>query len=336
MIDNYIIGRHRNADSFRLFFGKVESVSKGIVYGIVEKNAHIKAMRSGFEIPVNDVVIDLGKKPHPGKVYGQDITNRFCGRKVHDFFGAICFMYKPPKEVAAKLWSAFDESARILEKVGLPAPEQTVWEIQSAEIKAKWAGYYKHSPKADKNPHRFAIRPESVPATVGDLTYVVLHEYAHYLHANIATGRKLNARWIKLFNTSIKLQQVKASAASALLLLLLDGEEQPSDFRTQLEEQDRNAFNWIIRSIAADHAVTIKELDCLFEAGFKDEIRDLWPKVTLNKKDLKPVVSEYATKNYRELFAEAFSFHLTKKKLPEQVVKLVEHTISYAKANMVK
>ena len=336
MIDNYIIGRLRSKESSRLFFGKVESISKGVAYGTIEKNAHVKQLRSGFEIPLKDVVTNLGPKPHPGKVYGLDVSSRFSGRKSHDFFGTICFMYRPEKTVSTKLWEAFDEAAAILEEAKLPQPENSVWEIQSSEIKAKWAGYYKHSGKPEKDPHRFAIRPESVPVTVRDLVYVILHEYAHYLHAHHVTGRKLNAKWVRLFNTSIKLQTVKKEDSQRILKDLLGGQEPPSDFRTGLEEQDRNAFNWITRTINTDHAVSIKELDLLFDASYHGDIENLWPKVTLNKKDLKPVVSEYATTNYKELFAESLSFYWTKRKLPDGVVKLVDLSLAYARSNQVK
>lgn len=40
-----------------------------------------------------------------------------------------------------------------------------------------------------------------------------------------------------------------------------------------------------------------------------------------------------ATLNVKELFAECFAFYMTKRKLPEKVVKLLEKSISYAKAN---
>lgn len=40
-----------------------------------------------------------------------------------------------------------------------------------------------------------------------------------------------------------------------------------------------------------------------------------------------------ATMNSKELFAECFAFYMTKKKLPEPIVKLMERSISYGKAN---
>ena len=332
MVNNYIIGKARSESATSYFFGKVEAVKGGVVYGVREKNAHIKGLRQGFEISQRDVVVDLGATPHPGKVYGIDVSDRFCGRKIHDFFGPVCFMYKPKSEVSNKLWSAFDEAASILKKAKLPAPENTVWEVISCAVKSKYAGSYSHSKKPDKDPHRFRIRPESVPQTTGDIVYVILHEYAHWLHANVAKGKKLNAKWIRLFNTSIKLQTIKREQSQALLKQLLGGSEPPSDFKTQLEEEDRNAFNWILRTIRTDHAVSVYELDLLFDAEYKEDIEALWPKTTLNKKDLKPVVSEYATKNYHELFAESFAFYFCKKKLPESVTRLLENTLSYAKA----
>ena len=281
-------------------------------------------------------MIDLGSNPHPGVVYGQDVTSRYLGSKRHDFFGQISFLYKPSSDVSKKLMEAFDHSASILTKAGLGEPMNSVWEVRSHEIKAKWAGYYKRSKAPEKNPHRFSIRPESVPVSIMELSYVILHEYAHHLHAENLTGPKINAAWVRLFNTSIKLQTIKKEQSQQLLDLLIDGEERPSDFKTGLEEDHRNAFNWIIRTIKADHAVSIKELDLLFEAGYKDDISSLWPKVTLNKKDLNPVVSEYATVSYRELFAEAFAFHFTKKKLPDGVTKLLEKSLSFARANTEK
>ena len=179
-------------------------------------------------------------------------------------------------------------------------------------------------------PHRFQIKPETVPAT--EYVYVILHEFAHYLHREFMTGAKLNAAWIRLFNTSIKLLTIKRDQSMRLLTALIQGEEKPSDFKSGLDDENKLAFNWIIRTIKADHAISLAELDILFEADFKDEIEALWPDKTLNKKDLAPIVSEYATTSPPELIAESFAFHLTKRSLPAPITKLMEKSISYARA----
>jgi hypothetical protein len=331
MQNHYVIAKLQDREGHRLVFGKVNSSSRGILSGFQEKDAHIDKLKQPFEVPLKDVVLDLGEKPHPGSVYGFDTTNRFTKRKSHEFFGSISFFYDVKKEVAKKLFDAFDRAQKILEKAGFYFPAGiAVWQILPPEAKGKWAGYYKHSKKPNDNPHRFAIKPESLPES--EWVYVILHEFAHYLHATAMTLPKLNATWVRLFNTSIKLQTVKKEASVQMLDALVSGEERPSDFKSGLDEDQRNAYSWIIRTIKQDHALTIRELDILFEADERETIRELWPQRTIHQKDLKPVVSEYSCVSYHELIAESLSFYWTKRKLPEAVVKLVEKSLSVAKA----
>jgi hypothetical protein len=332
MQNHYVIAKLQDREGPRLVFGKVTSSSRGILSGIQEKNAHIDKLKVPFEVPIKDVVLDLGENPHPGSVYGFDTTNRFTKRKSHEFFGPVSFFYDVKKEVAKKLFDAFDRAQKIIEKAGLYFPANiAVWQIMPPESKGKWAGFYKHSNKPDDNPHRFAIKPESLPES--EWVYVILHEFAHYLHATALTGPKLNATWVRLFNTSIKLQTIKKEASVQLLDAMLSGEERPSDFKSGLDEDQRNAYNWLIRTIKQDHALSIRELDILFEADERDALRDLWPQRTIHQKDLKPVVSEYSCVSYKELIAESFAFYWTKRTLPESVKRLVEKSLSVARAS---
>lgn len=334
MKNHYVIGKSSTKEGVKLVFGKVSSITNGIVEGVQEKNSHIQKMRNGFEIPLGNIVIDLGPEPHPGTVHGFKVGHRFVGKITHDFFGNVCYLYKAPKEVREKLSAAFDLAAKIITKAGFEAPEASVWEVHPKDGGGKYAGFYTHSPKIEKAPHRFAIRPECVPTS--EYVYVILHEFAHHLHAQYMTGAKLNAAWLKLYNTSIKPQTIKKETSQLLVQALVDGEECPSDFKTGLDEEQRNAFNWIIRQIKTDHGVSIKELDTLFEAQYKDEIEKLWPTRTLAKKELAPIVSEYATKNYHELVAESLAFHWTKKKLPANVTALIDKSLSYARTQIEK
>jgi hypothetical protein len=333
-VGDYVIGKIRTAESHVLVFGKVDEVGSGLVVGTVEKNRHVKQLRKSFEVVNKDVILNLGPKPYGGTVLKFDTSHLYTGRKItHDFFGPIHFFYVIQTEVGKTLMKAFDKAAEILRKAGLPEPVNTVWEVNPKEAKpTKYAGYYKHSRQSAKKPHTLAIKPEAVPMTVSDYLYVILHEYAHYLHANHLRSPKVNAAWIKVFNTSIKPQTIDRELSKKILKSMVDGEDRPSDYKGQLEEQERNAFNWIIRTIKQDHAVGIKELDYLFEADQKDEIESLWPRRTLNKKELAPIVSEYATTNYKELWAETFSFHYTKRKLPAGIVTLLEKTLRKVEA----
>jgi hypothetical protein len=332
---HYIIGLQDTGAGQKLFFGKVENRGGTILEGYVEKDSHIQSKKTSFGIPVANVVVDLGPDPKPGKVYGFDVTNRFHTRRTHEFFGPINFMYKPKKEVAKRVLDAFDRAAAILKKAGFYAPSgNSVWEVNSKETPGKWAGLFRLSSKPDLNPHRFSIKPESLPDS--EMVYVIMHEFAHFVHSVSLKQPRINAAWIRLFNTSIKLQSIKQDKSLSLLKSLVEGQERPSDFKSNLDEEDRNAFNWIVRTIKADHAVSLSELDTLFEAESLKDIESLWPKRTLHKKDLAPVVSEYATVSYRELFAESFAFYMTKRKLPSGISTLVEKSISMSKASQDK
>ena len=334
MKNHYVIGKSSTKDGVKLVFGKVSSITNGIVEGVQERNCHIQKLRNGFEIPTVNIVIDLGPEPHPGTVHGFKVGHRFAGKVTHDFFGDICYLYKTPKEVRVKLEDAFDRAAKIITKAGFEAPDYSTWEVHPKDGGGKYAGYYRHNKNPEKDPHRFAIRPESVPTS--EYLYVILHEFAHHIHAQYMPGAKINAAWLRLYNTSIKPQTIKKETSQLLVQALVAGEERPSDFKTGLDEEQRNAFNWIIRQIKTDHGISIKDLDTLFEAEYKDDIEKLWPMRTLAKKDLAPIVSEYACLNHHELFAESLAFHWTKKKLPTGVTNLIDKSLSYARTQVEK
>lgn len=302
------------------------------VEAVNEKNCHIKTLRLAATLNAKDVILNLGPTPAAGKVYGLDVTTLFYTKKTHDALGTVNFFYKPNPEVVKDLWAAFAKVVKILDKRGLLfILEGLCWEIQPYNGE-KYAGRYMKSKKAgSKIPSRIQIRPEIMPAT--EYVYVILHELAHHIHFTYVTSKKLNALWLRLFNTSIKAVTVKREISQHLLEDLLTQEDAPSSFKRTLSEDDALAFKWIIRTIGQVSALSIKELDILFEADMKDDIRNIWPVRNIAHKELAPVISEYATKNHRECFAEAVSFMMVGKKLPEAIVKLIEKTLSHAKIN---
>ncbi|MET1764976.1 hypothetical protein ABXL13_20965, partial [Yersinia enterocolitica] len=93
------------------------------------------------------------------------------------------------------------------------------------------------------------------------------------------------------------------------------------------------AFKWILKAIKAQSKISLAELDLLFEADYGDYIRAVWPVRGVTRTDLDPLITEYATKNFKETLAEAVSWHLVGLKLPKEVVNLVEKTLSYVKSN---
>lgn len=328
---DYLIAKQEQGKDY-LFKALADNDSKS-VEGVLEKDCHVQGLRHTMTVELSDVILNLGQKPHPGKVYGYDVGTVFYVRKTHDDFGDINFFYKPEKQVVKDLWESMSKVAEGLKRKGLTfLLHDVVYEVMPHHGE-KYAGLFMKA-RNEKVLPRIKIRPEIMPAT--DYGYVWYHEFGHHLHLSFLHSKKLNAYWLKLYNTSIKVAAVKKDKSQQLLDALIAGEESPSDFKSGLDEEDALAYKWIIRTIQQVNGLSIKDLDTLFEADMKDEIEKVWPVRNIPRKELAPIISEYAATNVKELIAESFAFYMCKRKLPEKITKLVERSIAYAKANASK
>lgn len=326
---DYFIGRHEGK---KTYLAKALEDSRGkAVEALLEKNCHMPGQRHTFTQALSDVVLILGGNPWPGKVHGHETGVLHRKRLTHKDFGDVHFFYRPEKKVLDDLNESMAKVSKKLNKFGLGfLIEGVVYEVLPYN-KEKYAGMFIRS-KNDKVPDRIQLRPEIMPAS--EYPYVWYHELGHRLHLTFChESKKLNAQWLKLFATSIKAVTIKKEKSQQLLDLLINGEEIPSAFKRGLDEEDALAFKWLVRTIQQVNGLSLKDLDTLFEAEMKDEISKVWPVRSISHKELAPIVSEYATKNFRELVAECVAFYMTGKKLPDPIVKMVERTISYAKAN---
>lgn len=332
----YCIGVTKANGKPKPFLFKVTGKTGNTVTGVLEKDSHIQGLRSTIELSTKDIVLNLGTAPYPGKVHGCDTATLYSGRKVNDYFGTVHFFYKVEPDVGTNLFKAFDRCYKALKHANLDFvidPVSCIWNVLPYNGE-KYAGMYKRSKKVERRPHEFEIRPEIMPAT--EWQYVIYHELGHHLHLEYATGKKLNAAWIRMYSTSINVQNIKREKSLELLESLMGQQDLPSDFKSNLSEEDSVIYKWILRTISQQHSLSVKELDLLFEAEYYDDIRSVWPSRGVSKKDLAPIVTEYATKNVKELIAESFAYYMTHKVLPRNVAALLEKTISFARANSEK
>jgi hypothetical protein len=317
-------------DKPKLTTAKIEFIDGNNVGVIEVENMHIAQMRKAFDTRPENVIAIIDPA-HPSYHNKYDAIFQ---RAIHnEDFGSLNFFYTPTDEVRDHLQEAFAKAAQALEARGLSfiiQPTICVWEIYPYGGE-KYAGYYKRNRKADKNPNRLAIIPEHTDYDHSWYSYVIFHELAHHMHAEFVTGRQLNAKWIDLYSTSVPARDIEKPDTDRLLKALLEQEDLPSDFKGQLEEGDQEAYKLILKAIKQQHKLGVKELDVLFVAEFFEQIKAVWPeKVVAN--DLNPLVTEYATKSYKELFAEAFAYYMSGRELPQEVKELVEESIAYAKA----
>lgn len=311
---------------------KVTEVNGNTFNGIPEKIRFYKPRSESLS--ASNVYVNLGPTPKAGKVYGCSTNDIYIGRQKWDNWGKICFFYKCPKETVVALKKAFARAFLILQKYKLDGyinPENCIWKIVGG--KNKYAGMFEMSKHPDSIPHLFTIYPDVIDKN--KYVYCILHEFAHYLHSTIEMGSHLNAQWIKLFSTSVKRSDISKQECLEYLNRLFTDNCFPGDLKSSLDEDDTLKYKWVLRWINQQHGLSVAELNAIWDND-KEYIRKVWPDISISYKDLAPIISEYACKNYRETFAEAFAFYFTKISLPGYVTRLVEKTISYLKANQEK
>lgn len=313
---------------------KVSGMEGKKVHGHLTKNSHIKSLRTTVEISKKDLVLNLGQDPLPGTVYGQDLNKLYKGRNTHDDFGTLYLFTHMEEDERGQLFDAFTRVYKSLKSQGLDFlvdPSTTIWEILAYNGE-KYAGTYSQSRNLEKLPSVASIRPHSMQPS--DWRYVIFHELAHhvdfhYLH-RADDARKLRADWIRLYKSSIAPELLNKEQCRTFRDNLFDQEEPPTSFATTLDEDETKQFKTLLGYFRSVYSLSPREIDALWEGGYRDDIKEIWPS-RIAKKGLAPVISEYATKNVAETFAEALSFYWTKKPLPKNVTKLVEKTLSWVK-----
>ncbi len=316
-------------DKKRTALAKVKQVDGDIVNILYVENQHIQELRHSEEVDVKYVLINLGPNPRAGKVYGCDTAMLYRGHTEHERFGKLYWFYEPEKDVRKSVNTALNITFKNLKKFGLEglAEDEIIWEMHPAG-KQRWAGRYLH-PKKGRS--RIQIAPEHDAPSNYPLLFA--HELGHRLHRAWLRSMEIESEWIKLYNTSIKITEVDQKITRRFLKNLTQ-DFTLSHLKGSLDDDDEKlALTAILRKIKATHGLSPKELNILLKTGEVEEVASVWP-THIERKDLKPVITEYATVAYTETIAESFAYHVCGMTLPKSVVKLTEKTISSAKHNL--
>lgn len=325
---DYVIAQ---LNSGRPFLGLVDSI-KNDYYTIIPDELRYRELRK-VDVYKRDILIRLGRDPKPGKVYGVDVSNVYRKSINHDAWGPIHFFTKPDKEVLQRLRLGLDYTAKKLDKAGLLGFTDC-FQTEIRVKKGKYAGVYQH--KKD-NQSLVWYAPECAD-TQENMNYVIFHEYGHVLRFNGLHRSKARARWQRLFLESIAPVVVSKKVLTSLLDHLIDtadstelGLGQVLKEYTAEDESLIVSIKALLRWIKQIHHVSPKDLQVLWDAADVNTIKSLWPTSSIDTSELSPVVTEYATKNVEELFAESFALYMNGVKLPKHVTSLLEKSLSEIK-----
>ncbi len=271
-----------------------------------------------IDFEVGDVLANLGSSPSRLQRLGFEVhhaTSKMSG------IGDIQYFTKISSATKEELKKAITKGYDALEKKGLVSFFPLNFEVRPA--KGKVAGYYKTDFKSDIDTMAFRL------VEGNDFRHCFYHEAAHGIYERLITSRSLKAKWVALYNEFIEVNSLSSKQIKGLYSGFASIEGTMSEYKSSIEDAgDQLVLKEILSYIKKYHRLSIKDLDVLAE-GDKSEIKKMWPKDGLsltNEKDTG--ITTYSATAPKELFCEAFAFHMTGKKLPKNIKKLMEKTLT--------
>lgn len=313
---------------------KIVSGSPQRAFGYVEKL--LPRQQSTVEFPVTDVVMNLGSDPFPGTVHGYNLHYRYRRTVEIEHLGEVYLFCKVAKEEIKELRSAAEAVFKKLhaKKLNFLLNGDTDFEIVSKEYAGKWAGMYSHSKDPEKHPHRIQVTLDKKRLEESSITtyaYVLAHELGHALHFQyVKRNPKADAAWVRAYTETVTPVQVEKTTIKAFLNTLLSTGS-VGGARGEIGEDELPMFRRVLREVQASAGLSARELDLLLSAERQDAVEAAWPKSGLMHPEMHPSITQYALKNYKELFAETFAFWLLGKKIPANLLELMEKSATMSR-----
>jgi hypothetical protein len=329
--DQYVIVKLKDD---KPVLAQIQRVNADGIVAFVEKDRHLRKQSIRFN--KKDVKVNLGLRPFPGRAYGFDLSNLYRKTIEHDFWGNIHFFIELEKPVLNMLKHSLDRTAERVTKLKL-APYTNLFETEIKSKHGKYAGMYIHS-KGEERPNMVWFAPECADNQPEVMDNLVYHEFGHVIRFNGIRQNKLRNKWLRLYQRSIAPVKIGKNVLASILNDMDEYDEQEESFGQVFgaltEDHGVRIQKAILQWFKQTHKVSNKELEIMWRSSKIKDLERLWPDHTVDTHDLKPVVTEYATKNCEELFAESFAFYAQKKKLPSKIEELLETSLSVARADV--
>jgi len=263
----------------------------------------------------NDVLANLGQKPSRLGYEVHYTSSRLQG------IGDIHYFTKVGSSLRKEIKKVIEKGYKALEKKRLVSFFPLNFEVRPE--KGSVAGYYKLDMKTDIDTMCFRITDQN------DFKHCFYHEAGHGIYERLITSRSIKARWVALYNEFIEVQHLASSQIKQLYKNFSSSNMTLTEFKSSISEDE--ALTLVLKEIIAYikkyHRLSIKDVDDLVQ-GEPKEIKKIWPNDSLSLSSAKETgITPYAAKAPKEFFCEAFAFHMTGKKLPREVRKLLDKTL---------
>lgn len=300
----------------------IKPTSDGLMVDM-EKDRHFSPKR--VEIEKHQIALNLGQDPDAGVVYGHDLNHLYRGAISTDYGIDVHKFSKFPANVDTQVENGLGKAMKCLKTHGLLCVTQLPLVYELKQKKSKYAGYF----KPGKEISRVVLLTHELASAKFE-AYVWLHELSHAIDHYLVDSKELRARWVRLYMHTVKPTTVPLSEARAMWKPL-QASQSVSAWKGQFEEDSEKAkANLILRMIKQAHGVSVSDINALMAAEDFETIKTVWPTSDLHSTEFDPLITEYATKNVKETFAESLALHMSGVKLPKQVIRLVDDTLQHA------
>jgi len=308
---------------------RVSKVVGRNLIGVMEVERHRNA--STVEVPASSVMMNLGSDPLPGHVYGYDLSYIYRRSVEVPYIGDVGLFCKVKKEEYESFCNGVVELRKKLKSVGLAKllDEQIDYEVVSKSYAGKWAGMYSCA-KAEGSVPKIQITLDTGRLQESSLalySYVLAHEIGHHVHFKYVKPHSgIDARWVSAYQRTVRPAVVPETEVSELLKKLLQ-HRSVSGLKSDLEEERLPRLQKVLKEVRSSSGLSTREIDLLLSSDEDEQVRSAWLGSGVSLSTKHPSVSEYALKNYKELFAESFAFYVLGHTLPKSVSKLIDASL---------
>lgn len=273
-----------------------------------------------IEFDENNLVCNLGTKPKAGTAFGV---------RIEPYVSTVSSKYGPMhffRELNDLEKKAFKRALRRTYD-GMLEQNLNVFPFSQMKItpkRGKYAGMYMFRRKQSEVWDAVVLHPESFEDTKHN-EYLLYHEYGHAVWYKMIPAN-YKARWIKLYHKRLELLNILKDRLEPMLDELLKFAGSLRDFYKELEEEDRHVFREVMSHYKRYHKMDSYSMDILHTED-TEKFASMWPKrATLV--EARPDLTEYSMTKPEEFWAEAFAFHMQGRKMPKDITKTMEKTLT--------
>lgn len=268
----------------------------------------------------SEVFCVLGSKPKQGKAFGVDTTNIYRCTKPLKYWGDLHYFIAPDKQVRNGINSAFSIVYKNLKNLGIDISNKGIT-FRIKALSGKTNGMFIKLKTGD-----ILIDLDPSKVTISELPHVLAHEVGHYLFNFLEAEQQ--EKWVKLYIKHI-MPKTFSPKDCQRMKDFIQSYTSLKEAKSEVDDDDKELFDTCIKFVRIASRLSFAQLDSFYQSNAQD-ILDIWPK-SISSTDYDTIISEYATKNYKELFAESFAFYVNKKELPQTVEKMMARTIQQLK-----